>query len=236
MAEEKKFDIADYVFPIVSATQGDKMLKIDRFLGSGFWIDSKGHFLTCRHIFDELKDGQVPAIAQPFGDNRDRYIPILHDTHHAKYDIALGTARVKEPTSFLMPYEGTFSPGLDVAAFGFTDWGKTDKSLQIDVRYLKGHIVRTSEDSLGLPTAQVVELSFGSPSGFSGTPLLVDFQFSGMLYSNIETKLQSYSINEVINGNSEFREITYRIYEYGIAHHPTDLIQFITECGVTPFE
>jgi hypothetical protein len=236
VTEEKTFDIAGYVFPIVSATQGEKILSIDRFIGSGFWIDSKGHFLTCKHVFDELKDGQVPAIAHPFGDKRDRYTPIIQNTHHKHFDMALGTAAVKKPTPFLLPYEGTFSAGLDVSAFGFTDWGKANRSLQIDVRYLKGHIVRTSEESLGLPSAQVVEISFGSPSGFSGTPLLCDFKFTGMLYSNIESKLQSYSVNEVVDGDKEFREIAYRIYEYGVAHHPADLIQFINECGVTPFE
>lgn len=236
MTKEKIFDISGYVFPIVSATQSDKLLHIDRVIGSGFWIDSKGNFLTCAHVFDEIEDGQVPAIAHPFGNKSDSFTPILHNTHHARYDIALGNARVRDPTPFLLPYEGTYGTGLDVSAFGFTDWGKVDKSLKIDVRYLKGHVVRTCVESLGLPTAQVVELSFGSPSGFSGAPLLVDFKFSGMLYSNIESKLQSYSISEVVDGDSEFRETAYRIYEYGVAHHPEDLIQFIVECGVTPFE
>lgn len=228
---EKVFDIAGYVFPIVSAIPSDSGLKIQNFIGSGFWINEKGHFLSCAHVLD-LKEGEVPAIAQPFGENGDRYIPILETQSHPKYDIAWGRARISSPTNYLSMYTGTITPGLDVGAFGFTYWGKEGRSLQIDVRYLKGSITRTSPDSQGLPTAQIVETSFGSPSGFSGTPLIVDFKVAGMMYSNIESKLQSYSISETIEDGNEFRETAYRVYEYGLAHHRDDIVKFIKNCNV----
>ena len=53
-----------------------------------------------------------------------------------------------------------------------------------------------------------------------------------MLYSNIDSRLQAYAIQETIDGDSEFRETAYRIYEYGIAHRLSDLQDFFRECGV----
>ncbi len=235
MANDRLFDISEFVFPIVSGTLERDLFLVDRFIGSGFWVDNKGHFLTCRHVFEEVKEGQYPAIAQPFGDKRDRYIPVVQSECHPQYDMAMGSARLAHPSKFLPLHAGHIVPGTNVSAFGFTEWGKSGQSLQIDVRYLKGHITRTSEESQGLPTARIVEVSFGSPSGFSGTPLLVDFKIAGMLYNNIETKLQGYSVSEVRDGNNEYRETAYRIYEYGLSHHANDLVSFLGKCGITRF-
>lgn len=236
MADDGLLDISGFVFPIVSGTPGRDLFRVDRFIGSGFWVDSKGHFLTCRHVFAELKEGQSAAIAQPFSNKRDRYVPAVQSECHPRFDVAMGTAKLAHPSKFLSLYEGHIVPGLNVSAFGFTEWGKSGQSLQIDVRYLKGHITRTSQESQGLPTARVVEVSFGSPSGFSGTPLLADFRIAGMLYNNVETKLQGYSVSEVRDGNNEYHETAYRIYEYGLSHHPGNLVSFLEECGVTPFQ
>ena len=236
MNDDQFFDIADYVFPIVSGTPGREIFSVDRFIGSGFWVDSVGHFLTCHHVLENLKEGQCPAIAKPFGEERDRYIPIIASEAHPKFDFAMGTVKLVQPSKFLPLYEGPVVPGLDVSAFGFTEWEKSGQSLQIDARYLKGHVTRTSDESQGLPTPKLVEVSFGSPSGFSGTALLVDFKIAGMLYSNVETKLNSYSITEVLDGNSEYRETAYRIYEYGLSHHPDGFVAFLNACGIHPFQ
>lgn len=236
MDNDRYFDIADYVFPLVSGTPQKDHFAVDRFIGSGFWIDSKGHFLTCKHVLGELKEGQCPAIGLPFSDARDRFVPILSSTAHPRYDVSVGTANVKVPTKFLSLYEEPIVPGLNVSAFSFTEWGKEGQSLNLDVRYLKGHVTRTSTESLGLPTKSVVELSFGSPSGFSGTPLLAGFRVAGMLHNNIETKLQAYAITEIKDGDSEYRETAYRVYEYGLAHHRDDLVAFLQSCRITPFQ
>lgn len=89
-----------------------------------------------------------------------------------------------------------------------------------------------AESAFGLPSASLIEVSFGSPSGFSGTPLLVDATVVGILYSNLDSKLEAYSIEEVAESESKYREVAYRIYEYGIAHRFADFEQFFAECGV----
>lgn len=236
----RAFDIAGLVFPII-AVQVDKVARrvlVDRFIGSGFWINSQGAFLTCRHVFESLKEGQNPAIGNPFGQVRDSYIPVVAHEIHRDLDFGVGFTEV-EKTRFLPPFAGgMLLPGQTVSAFGFTEWGKDEekKSLQLDVRYLKGHITRTSTEQQNSQSPQVVEVSFGSPSGFSGTPLLADSRVIGMLYGNVETKLQSHSLLEVQEGHKEYRETAYRIYEYGLAHHLDDVMKFARDCGVHPFE
>ncbi len=54
-----------------------------------------------------------------------------------------------------------------------------------------------------------------------------------MLYRNIETKLEVYSIQETAEGESQFKEIAYRIYEYGTAHSLAEIEPFLRQCGVT---
>jgi len=237
------FDLSGYIFPIVSGTPHvnsepphERVFKIDRSLGSGFWVDNQGHFLTCKHVLQELTPGQCPAIGQPFGDARDRHIRVVESKMHPTLDMAMGTAQPSSPSQFLPPHLLDIFPGLDVTAFGFTEWGKLDDSLNIDVRYLKGHVTRTSTEPSGLPTPYVVEVSFGCPSGFSGAPLLADFQVVGMLYGNVETKIQGYSLNEVQDGDKQYRETAYRIYEYGLCHRISDLVEFLASCGIKPFK
>lgn len=103
-------------------------------------------------------------------------------------------------------------------------------SYQLDVRLLRGYVSRFSPDSLGLPSPSLLEVSFGSPSGFSGTPLLVGREVVGVLYRNVDSKLEAYSINETTEDGSHFKEIAYRIYEYGIAHCLSELAPFLDEC------
>ncbi len=229
---DRLFQLDGYIFPIFSVVQRHGTLHVQRFLGAGFWIDDEGYFLTCKHIFDSLEPDQLPVIGQPFSQKSDRFVPILKSDSHAKYDVAVGQAPKSAVRGVLAKYQGTFGLGLDVQAFGFTDSGKVGQSYQLDVRLLRGYITRHSEDSLGLPSPSLVEVSFGSPSGFSGSPLLVNTEVIGVLYRNVETKLEAYSMHETTEGQAQFREVAYRIYEYGIAHRLSDLLPFLKQCGV----
>ena len=226
------FSFDPYLFPIFAVTKAESGVKVKRFLGSGFWLDEKGHFLTCKHVLDGLSDDQLPAIGHPFGDRREFFTPILSSTAHATYDVAVGLAPASAVKGVLTRYQGSLGIGLDVQAFGFTDAGKEHSSHNLDVRLLRGYVSRFSEDALGLPSPSLMEISFGSPSGFSGTPLLVGREVVGMMYRNVESKIEAYSISDTTEGNSQYKEVAYRIYEYGIAHSLESLSGFLHECGV----
>ena len=122
--------------------------------------------------------------------------------------------------------------GLEVQAFGYTEGGKEAGNYNVDPRLLRGHISRLANESFGLPSPSLIEVSFGSPSGFSGTPLMTNTEVVGILYGNLDSRLHAYSIQETIEGQVEHRETAYRIFEYGIAHRLSDLQQFFRQCGV----
>ncbi|MGB7991117.1 MAG: serine protease [Candidatus Methylophosphatis roskildensis] len=229
---DNTFLLDKYIFPLFAVTQGGPELQVKRFLGSGFWADEVGHFITCKHVLDGLAKGELPVIGQPFSDRRDHFIRVLSSVSHPTFDIAVATADIIEPKSALPLYRGPLGLGLDVQAFGFTDAGRECTSYQLDVRLLRGYVSRHSPDSLGLPSPSLLEVSFGSPSGFSGTPLMVGTEVIGVMYRNIETKLEAYSIQETTGGQSQFREVAYRIYEYGIAHSISDLSDFLVACNI----
>jgi hypothetical protein len=221
-----------FVFPLFSAIREPDIVRIQRFLGCGFWLDQSGHFATCKHVLEGVSDEQVAVIGRVSGPKTDYFHPVKSVVSHTSYDIAVGQAPSTAVGGVLKQYKGSLGLGLDVQAFGYTDSGKQAGKYQVDPRLLRGHVSRFAPESFGLPSPSLLEVSFGSPSGFSGTPLLVNSEVVGVLYSNLDSRLQAYSIEETVDGTSEYREVAYRIYEYGIAHNLADLQQFFAECGV----
>ncbi|QXE89170.1 serine protease [Geomonas subterranea] len=233
------FDIGgDYVFPIISGTpSAGNTMKVGRFLGTGFYINSAGGFTTCKHVAEAITEGQHLYVGQMKGPTAGDYHRIQNVICHEIYDIAIGTVVTGRKTEFLKPYAGAFALGVDVGAFGYTDAGKENNILGVDPRYLKGHISRLAEEPFGFPTKSLCEMSFAVPSGFSGTAVLSeDYQLVGMAYGNAESKILSYSVTEVVDGNSTFLENVYRVMEFGLCHTVTDLKAVFSELGVRSFE
>ena len=229
------FDIASFLFPIFSGTEKPEVFAIDAFLGTGFWINSNAYFLTCRHVFEALKAGQKLVLGQPYAEQRDRFLPVTEWQAHPKIDIALGRVLGTTKRPVLSPYPGRIATGLDVESFGFMSWEKRGRSLSMDARLLRGHVSRMYPEPDGLPAKSVFEVSFASPSGFSGAPLLAGHRVVGMLYGNIESRLQAFTLDEIKDGGREYKEVSYRIHEFGLAHPLEDVIGFTKKCGVEPF-
>lgn len=226
------FLLDKYIFPLFSAGRGEDVLHIHRFLGCGFWLNDQGWFATCKHVIENLGTSQAPFIGQVSGARSDYLFPVLESISHATFDVAVGRASPKAVGGVLNRYDGPVPLGLEIQAFGYTDSGKNAGRYQVDPRLLRGHTTRVADESFGLPSPSLIEVSFGSPSGFSGTPLLVNTEVVGILYSNLDSRLEAYSIQETTEGESQYREVAYRIYEYGIAHRFSDLYSFFAQCGV----
>lgn len=223
------FDIGPFVFPIFSGVSEQDMFRVDKFLGAGFWIGKRGHFLTCKHVLAQIEPKQVAAIARlPFSEST-QYLRIVEIVSSGRFDVAVGRAFVKSDVSVLPTYSGPIGLGLEVQAFGFADAGKEPGQYFLDLRLLRGHVTRLCQDSLGLDTPSVMEVSFGSPGGFSGTPLLVDSAVVGMLHNNLETKIGHHSILDVTQNGNRYKEDAYRVYEYGVAHMMHELSDFIED-------
>lgn len=225
-------DTSRFVFPLFSAMREPDLVRIQRFIGCGFWLDEHGHFATCRHVLEDVSPEQVPVIGQPGGAGSDFFFKVFNSTSHFKFDLAVGRSSPKAVGGVFPHFNGALALGLEVQAFGYTDSGKRAGKYEVDPRLLRGHVSRVTHEGYGLPAASLIEVSFGSPSGFSGTPLLAGTEVVGMLFNNLDSRLQAYSIHETTEGNSEFKETAYRIYEYGVAHKITDMQVFFRECGV----
>jgi hypothetical protein len=232
-------DVTGNLFPIVSGKWDGDRYFVDAFLGTGFWVTSAGHFITCKHVVEQLKEGQFPAIGQPFGSDRSQYFAIVNTKCHKTWDIALGKAHDGDPKPFFAPYRGLIAQGLDFTCFGFGSWSKDDatKCMEIDARLLKGHVTKTHDARDHLPSPSVFEVSMPVPKGFSGVPLLVNGEVIGVVFGNIESRMQTFALEEVKDGDKHFREIAYRVMEFGRAHRLEEVERFIREdCEVEPFE
>lgn len=233
------FDVGgDYIFPIISGTpNAGNTMKVGRFLGTGFFINSEGGFATCKHVAEAINEGQQLYVGQMKGPSAGDYLRVKDIKCHDKFDIAIGTVVTGRKTTFLKPYAGVFALGVDIGAFGYTDAGKENNVLGVDPRYLKGHISRLAEEPLGFPTKSLCEMSFAVPSGFSGTAVLSEnYELIGMAYGNAESKIHSYAVTEVVDGNSTFLENVYRIMEFGLCHTVADLNLVFFELGIRSFE
>lgn len=231
------FEIGNIVFPLISGEFiSGGSIKVGRFLGTGFFINSNGLFITCKHVIEALEKNQKIFMGQLNGPSAGDYLGINNICVHPRYDLAWGQVVTKKKTQFLTPYQGPYALGLDVGAFGFTDAGKQGGILSIDPRYLRGHLSRSAEEPYDFPTRKLCEVSFSVPSGFSGTALLTEnYELLGMLYGNTESKIQAYSISEVTDDQTTFQEKAYRIIEFGLAHSVFDLIEIFNEERIIAF-
>lgn len=221
-----------FIFPLFCAVREPDIVRIQRFLGCGFWLDQYGHFATCKHVIEGVAEGQVPVIGKLAGPHGDYFSQVKGIALHPQFDVAVGRAAASAVGGVLPHRAGPLGLGLEVQVFGCTDSGKQGGTYQVDPRLLRGHVARFSPEAFGLPSPSLLEVSFGSPSGFSGAPLLAETEVVGIMYSNLDSKLQAYSIQETTEGESQYREVAYRIYEYGLAHRLADLQLFFSECGV----
>ena len=48
--------VEDIIVPLIAIPKNDE--NIFRFLGSGFYVSEKGHLVTCRHVVDEINEGE----------------------------------------------------------------------------------------------------------------------------------------------------------------------------------
>jgi len=99
---------------------------------------------------------------------------------------------------------------------------------------MKGHIVRVGENSPVEHAKSICEVSFPSLAGFSGTPILSDGEqqyVAGMLYGNYESSIQLFKITGINDSGNKCNEEIHRVYEFGLAHTPSDIRQFLSDLG-----
>lgn len=171
--------IRDYVFAIVNIAVEDDVYRITEFLGTGFFIGSRGYGLTARHVLAQAK---TVAIVMPTSDQGWRLFAVKEEDSHPSEDISV--IRIQPPefghwrSIFSLPSAWAGS-GLSYLLFGYPDSAMrevVDNGMALfrpDLIYSEGHIRRRLTD-LPLPAikgTRFLELSQVAGAGCSGSPV-----------------------------------------------------------------
>ena len=227
------YNFGDYIFPICELylNEANKKFKIKHFHGSGFFIGTKGYFLSAKHVisvgdFQNIKPKSVfGAILQNVeGNKRNRFTKnILQLEEHPKFDIVLGKIEHTPPGFFSSKNQDAYG-WEDVHCFGYPeDLNKNHEQLySFGSQFLKGYIMRRlSEEELPyLNIPPSYELNFPIPKGVSGAPIFRTGEIKSLLgvaLASHDSVLAQYETIEVIDKNEKFTEKTVKVTQLGVA-------------------
>ncbi|NQU74172.1 MAG: trypsin-like peptidase domain-containing protein [Candidatus Omnitrophica bacterium] len=202
------------IFPIL---QYDNVGKPKRFLGTGFFINSEGLFLTAKHVFKDnpLLEDECYKIAL---DVTPLEVYKIGDIVMSRnYDIAKGVAINISNVSFPRFPDKNIPLNQDVLTLEYSDTlyhtlpsGSTVIKFMSSTR--KGNVIKVyhSDYPESIKTL-CLELSFPVFRGASGAPVIVNlsWELAGMLVENIERQLMPAHVIKVKNGDKYEEEHQY---------------------------
>lgn len=181
--------LQDYIVPVVRVVEDGERLEFGRLHGSAFFINSRGAFISAKHVFENAHDdalrtgGKVALSMRKRGDNNYRYAGHIQDISVANdpYDVVVGY--IAEPS------RSCFAPGDTRKVWAWTDVytagyaasavSQDGDHVRPDTRSLKGYIVRKvpAGEFLAIvgPHPSAFEVSFSIPVGISGSPLVMRY-------------------------------------------------------------
>jgi len=190
------------------------------FLGTAFFIDNDGTFLTAKHIFpgkDSTKEHTYNAITFDLQNSQPVPCPISDLEFSHQFDIASG--RVQEASDIqpldLATKDYPVNWNVITAEFSRThpeqmEDGKV--ALTFEPCFRKGNVMRYYKSTYpeSIPT-QCLELSFPALKGASGAPVVVERGGSviGMIVQNIEQELLPAQIETVTEHGEDTEQIKY---------------------------
>jgi len=191
-----------------------------RFLGTGFFIDNEGTFLTAKHVFpskSSATEHTYKAITFDLKNNLPVPCPISDLEFSPQFDIALGRVQGTRNIKSLDLAERNYPMNLDVITAEFSrthikqrEDGKL--TLTFEPCFRKGYIMRYYKSNYpeSIPT-QCLELSFPALKGASGAPVLMERGGAviGMIVQNIGRELLPAQIETVTEPGEYTEEIKY---------------------------
>jgi hypothetical protein len=224
--------VEDVIVPLISIPKDRENLFI--FRGSGFYIDSTGFLITCRHVVDQVTDIEYLAAYQT---GKKRTMPLKIVDTSARYDLAVCKSDdpgISDPWPFvLQPFVRL---GDDVEIYAYCNEPVGYDQLPFRPRYMKGHITGFSRDA-NCPDSY--ELSFPVLSGMSGAPLIRHFPVEGQskrrtgivgfAYGSRESEIVKHTKSVSL----DFEERVSRIQELGLAYKAEVFAQILDGTGVT---
>ena len=122
--------LQDYVIPICSAEMSAGAAQLRRLLGTAFFINGEGVFLTARHVLQGIPQAQFHELVYGLCIKSEdtpaaNVFAILRGWESAPepYDIALGRVDARSRSWFSRPEGIGAAPWRDVAALGYPETG-----------------------------------------------------------------------------------------------------------------
>ncbi|MFX0201592.1 MAG: serine protease [Candidatus Hodarchaeota archaeon] len=213
--------VEDVIVPIYITPKSDETKMC--FVGTGFYVDKSGHFVTCRHVADNL-DENHRLFAYQIGKRQDLELTILKRSN--KYDLALcksSPPRLGE--TFPMVTEQYIQFTSDIELVGYCHEPQLlPKRAPFRQRFMKGNITGIPLEP-GYPDS--FELSFPILFGMSGSPLICRIGLSqrafiaGCAYGNKEAEIVRHIVTIEENEKGRVEERVSRIVELGLAYKPS---------------
>lgn len=219
--------IEETVFPICHFGMVGALADAKRLLGSGFFLNHEGFFITAGHVAQAFGNTR-PGIffkPDPVGDPLLNRVAWVGEFELGPSDLAVGRVSVGAHTFFdcVGSVEGMWA---DVVACGYAESAVLlgNGRFRSPIRGLKGHVQRTISEGLDddLPVAgKVYELSFPIPKGMSGSPLYRvannQLQLLGVCVASRSAEMVDFEDTTVDDDGRHYSERKVRIEQYGIA-------------------
>ena len=244
MPDTRSYEIStnDVVSPVVIAEKHQQGWSVGRLMGTAFYINDDGFFLTVGHVLRAAIDGakqdyEHPSLLRRQKNTGEYKVGILdrYEFSPKPHDIAIGKIHGETKSYYELANPGTDLVWKNVHAIGYPDstFIEVKGSKIISPRKLTGQVTRfLMEDEPRFDCANSdFELSYRIPYKMSGSPLFI-FDTSadevlndkfisliGICVGNLESEILAHESIEIDDKDGLHKERRLKIEEYGIAHN-----------------
>jgi hypothetical protein len=216
----------------------DLSLRPLSFLGSGFPITPNGGIITCRHVVDVTYDSKKQMIAL-FDNELKCFSPIDEIIYpdNEYLDLAFLPNGLSRPKEHFFPILTPEELIIGEEVYSFGHYSLEESSEKMTFGYFKGHIVAFFKNPRK-GFSHTITLSYPVIEGLSGSPVLTFHngpKLVGVCYGSQAQRILASEIIEYKDTQKEYKETINRIVEFGLAHHPSVIIDFLIKKGVTGF-
>jgi hypothetical protein len=229
--------LADVVFPICLFSELEtKQQCFKEYLGTGFFIGTKGYFITAKHVVPqekvekiEKKDSFLILPRKQVG-LKTEYDPVRITAFEAApndIDLVVGKTDYKPGGFFDIGEEGESYGWENVMSYGYpaSIYREAESGKPIfDPSFLKGYITRKLQQGKTLGTIKNIPpgyaLNYPIPQGMSGCPVFKDSEnktLVGVGVGTFEEKTQLWQNTAYKSDKEKYEETAYRVIETGFA-------------------
>ena len=182
-------NLQDYIVPVVRVSDRDERLYFNQLHGTAFFINSRGVFITAKHVIEQAdlaaeKHGdKIALVMRKPGDDAYTYAGHIQNISFAEapYDIAIGYVAEPSKSCFAPANTEKIWAWQDVFATGYAESAvsRDGTSVRPDTRSLKGYVVRKVPPGQFLADVDdhpaALEVDFAIPHCMSGAPLVLRY-------------------------------------------------------------